>query len=184
MEIQIGASFVEEIKIFDEERKERYDNALALIFGAGRSPHCCLQGRSIAAKIGRRIHLVLQNGELGRLHLVPLQKSIKKTRAIEFKTLLILPKDNPRQKSSCTLITFKPQLTWETWGIIFFVKNVVFLKSVNKITHRLFETWHWWHVQSRNDCHQRIEISYVETFTSDFNPVFNHFDALLLFHIL
>ena len=146
MNIPIGASFVEEIKIFDEERKERYDNALALIFGAGRSPHCCLQGRSIAAKIGRRIHLVLQNGELGRLHLVPLQKSIKKTRAIEFKPLLILPKDNPRQKSSCTLITFKPQLTWETWGIIFFVKNVVFLKSVNKITHRLFETWHWWHV--------------------------------------
>ena len=49
--VPIGASFVEEVKVFDEEGEKGNDDPLALVFSAGRTPHGRLQGGSIAAKV-------------------------------------------------------------------------------------------------------------------------------------
>ena len=68
----VGASFVQEVEILDEQREEGHDDPLALVFGSGRPPHGRLQRGTVAAEVGRRVHLVFQDGELGRLHLVPL----------------------------------------------------------------------------------------------------------------
>lgn len=68
----VGAALVEEVEVLDEQREEGHDDALALVLGAGRAPHGRLQRRPVAAKVGRRIHLMFQDRELGRLHLLPL----------------------------------------------------------------------------------------------------------------
>ena len=70
----IGASFIEEIEILDEQREKWDDDPLALILGACGSPHSRFQRRSVATKVGRRIHLMFQDGKLGRLYFMPLEK--------------------------------------------------------------------------------------------------------------
>lgn len=68
----VGATFVEEVEILDEQGEERYDYPLPLVSCPRGPPHGCLQSRSVAAEVGGGIHLVLQDRELGRLDLAPL----------------------------------------------------------------------------------------------------------------
>jgi hypothetical protein len=68
-----GTAFVQKVQVLHQQREERNDNALAFVGGAGRPPHGRLQGGPVRREVGRRVHLVLQNGEFARGHFGPLQ---------------------------------------------------------------------------------------------------------------
>lgn len=76
--LPVPAAFVEEVNVFDEQREERYDHPLPLVRGAGAPPQRGLQRGPVAAEVRRRVHVLFQYGELGRLlHLVPLSTPTK-----------------------------------------------------------------------------------------------------------
>lgn len=74
LNLLVGASFVEEVEIFYEQREEWNDNSLTLISSASWSPHGSFQSASITTKITRRVHLVLEYRKFGRLNFSPLQR--------------------------------------------------------------------------------------------------------------
>lgn len=76
--LPVPAAFVEEVNVFDQQREERYDHPLPLVRGAGAPPQRGLQRGPVAAEVRRRVHVLFQYGELGRLlHLVPLSTPTK-----------------------------------------------------------------------------------------------------------
>lgn len=82
--LPVSTAFVQEVNVFDEQREERYDHPLALIRGAGAPPQGRLQRRPVTAKVRRRIHVLFQDGEFGRLlYFVPLQLAEKRKNKIK-----------------------------------------------------------------------------------------------------
>lgn len=69
----VAATLVEEVKVLDEKAEEGHYDPLAFVCSASATPHCGLQRATIAAEITARVHLMLQNRELGRLYLRPLK---------------------------------------------------------------------------------------------------------------
>lgn len=55
---------------------------------------------------------------------------------------------------------------------------------MQKSIYRFLETRDGRHIEASYNSHQRIEIPDVEALSSDFDPIFNHFDPLLLLRIL
>lgn len=73
----VAATLVEEVKVLDEKAEEGHYDPLAFVCSASATPHRGLQRAAIAAEIAARVHLMLQNRELGGLHLRPL-KAVRK----------------------------------------------------------------------------------------------------------
>ena len=48
-------------------------------------------------------------------------------------------------------------------------------------SYRLFKTLDAAHIETTNDCHQRVEITDIYTFFSNVNKEFYHPDTVLLF---
>lgn len=85
----VAATLVQEVKVLDEEAEERHYDPLAFVRSASATPHCCLQRAAIAAEVAARVHLMLQNRELGGLHLRPLRMPRREKKSSSYRRFAI-----------------------------------------------------------------------------------------------